>query len=390
MKILIISDIPTAPINAGNRKIIRTYTDLFRSWGNEVHFLFVNKFSLRKKYRLQIKDAIPETRKEWGNFYHQYNCSLWENIYTNSNIITDKIFRKGYRKCDDVYPNGLDDEVRKLHGIYHFDALLVNYFYLSKALDAIPIRRKALFTHDAFSMHEKSDKYKAVYYLKREDEQKALSRATYIFAMQDVEAEYFKQLMPNRVILKNYSNCKYCIQPIVGNHNILYIAANTDLNIDGIKWFIKNILPIIKEKYDDVKLLIAGNICDALAEYAKIPEIELMGFVDDFASFYRQGDIAINPCRFGTGLKIKTFEAVSYDKITLSHPNGLIGIFKEKESPVFSSEKALDWLDFITKVWESHSFITEIKERNRRYIQQMNDYIIGQYKIWLNGKENET
>lgn len=385
MKILIISDIPTAPINAGNRKIIKAYTDLFKSWGNEVHFLFVNKFSLRKRYRSQIKDAIRETRKEWGDFYHQYNCSVWENIYTNLNIIVDKLFQKDYRKCDDVYPNGLDDEVRRLHGVYRFDALLVNYFYLSRALDAIPIRKKALFTHDAFSMQEKSDKYKAVYYLKKREEQKALSRAAYIFAMQDVEAEYFKLLMPNHIILKNYSSCQYCIQPIAGNHNILYIAANTALNIDGIKWFVENILPIVKERYEDVKLLIAGNICDALTEYSKRPEIKLIGFVDDFTSFYRQGDIAINPCRFGTGLKIKTFEAVSYDKITLSHPNGLIGIFKEKEAPVFSSEKAIDWLNFITKVWESPAIITEIKEKNQRYIQQMNNYIIEQYKIWLNG-----
>lgn len=97
MKILIVSDIPTSPTNAGNRRIIKSYTDLFKSWGNEVHFLFVNKFSLRKNYRSQIKNAISETRKEWGAFYHQYDCSLWENIYTNSNIIITKLFRNSYR-----------------------------------------------------------------------------------------------------------------------------------------------------------------------------------------------------------------------------------------------------------------------------------------------------
>lgn len=114
----------------------------------------MNKFSLRKNYRSQIKNAISETRKEWGAFYHQYDCSLWENIYTNSNIIITKLFRNSYRKCDDVYPNGLSKKIRNLYNIYHFDALMVNYFYLSRALDAIPIKRKALFTHDAFSMQK--------------------------------------------------------------------------------------------------------------------------------------------------------------------------------------------------------------------------------------------
>lgn len=385
MKILIVSDIPTSPTNAGNRRIIKSYTDLFKSWGNEVHFLFVNKFSLRKNYRSQIKKAISETRKEWGAFYHQYDCSLWENIYTNSNIIITKLFRNSYRKCDDVYPNGLSKKIRNLYNIYHFDALMVNYFYLSRALDAIPIKRKALFTHDAFSMQKKSQEYKAVYYLTKKEEKKALSRATYIFAMQDVEAEYFKLLFPSRIVLTNYSNYQYHIQPIVGNHNILYLAANTALNLDGIKWFIKDILPLIKRNYNDVKLLIAGRICEALTEYVRCPEIELIGEIDDQASFYQKGDVAINPCRLGTGLKIKTFEAVSYDKVTLSHPNGLVGIFKEKESPVFSSSKAWDWLNFLKTVWESHGAIIEIKVKNRSYIQQMNDYIIEQYKIWLKG-----
>lgn len=383
MKILIVSDIPTSPTSVGSRRMIISYVSLFKSMGYEVHFLFVNKFNMRKKYRIAIKDAIIKTQEEWRGYYHQYDCSLGENVYTNLNILFDKLFRNGYRNCDDIYPQGLTSKIANLHSIYCFDALLVNYFYLSKALDAIPIKRKALFTHDAFSLQKKSQKHQAVYYLTKKEEKKALLRAPYIFAMQDVEAEYFKSLSPNSIVLTNYTNCQYHAQSIMGNHNILYLAADTFLNLDGIKWFIKSIYPLIKQNFSDAKLLIAGRICNSLAELSVNNDIELIREVDDLYSFYQMGDVAINPCRLGTGLKIKTFEAISYDKVVLSHPNGLIGIFETKEAPVFSSDKATDWLEYLEKVWSSYDVIKETKMKNHDYIQKMNDYVIEQYKIWL-------
>lgn len=386
MKILIVSDIPTKPITTGARKIINSYIELFKSWGHEVHFLMINKYNMRRNYRINIKKAIAETRKEWGDFYHQYDYSLCENVYTNLNIISDKLFHNGYRKCDDIYPMGLNKEISRLDKIYHFDALLVNYFYLSKALDALPIKRKALFTHDSFSMHEKSQNHQAVYYLAKQEEQKALSRANYIFAMQNVEAGYFKSLSPHSIVLINYSNYKYHIQSITGNNNILYLASGTKINLQGIQWFIKEILPLIKQYYPKVRLLIGGEICNLLQEYKTCETIKLMGRVNSLDLFYSLGDIAINPCQLGTGLKIKTFEAISYDKVTLSHPNGLIGIFDKNNSPVFSSEKSSEWVEYLKKAWNSPAFIRDVKNRNRLYIKRMNNFIYEQYKIWLDGK----
>lgn len=385
MKILVVSDIPTSPINTGARRIIKSYINLFESWGHEVHFLMVNKYNLRKHYRIHFKNAIVDTHKERGQFYHQYNYSVWENVYSNLNVIIDKLLRKGYRKCDDIYPNGLSKEIIHLHQKYHFDAMMVNYFYLSKALEVLSIKRKALFTHDSFSLNRKSQNHQAAYYLSQREEQKAVSRAAYIFAMQNVEANYFKKLSPASMVLINYSNCIYHTQPIARNHNILYLASGTNINLMGIQWFIKEVLPLIKESFNDVKLLVAGEICNLMIGCNNREDIELIGRVDSPEQFYSKGDVAINPCMHGTGLKIKTFEAVSYDKVTLVHPNGLVGIFEGSTAPIFSSENSSDWLEYLKKVWGSDTFIMDVKRKNRLYIDRMNKFIFTQYKTWLEG-----
>lgn len=383
MKILVVSDVPTSPVITGSRKLIHSYTDLFRRWGHEVHFLQINRYNLRARYRKTQSEGIEHTKLQWGEYYHQYDYSKLENIKSNIKIILDKILYNEYRKVDDIYPKGLNIAFAKLNREYKFDAVIVNYFYLSKVLDVVPFSRKALFTHDSFSMQQKTSVNKAAYYLKKSEEQKALLRAPYIFAMQDVEAAYFKSLSPKSTVLINYSNFIYKTQPRIGNHNILYLSGASNFNKSGLVWFINNVFTLIKSKYGDAKLCVAGNICRMLLEYETRDDIDLIGKIEDPYNFFMKGDVAINPCQQGTGLKIKTFESMSFDKVTMVHPHSVIGIFKKESAPLFSSEKPEEWLSYLDKVWNEDGFIDEVKERTRNYMYDMNKFIESQYMEFL-------
>lgn len=387
MKILVVSDIPTSPIITGSRKLIHSYTDLFKKWGHEVHFLQVNRYNLRHESRIMQSEGIEDTKLKWGEFYHQYDCSKLENMKSIIRIIIAKVFFNGYRSVDDVYPKGLDTAFMKLNDKYRFDAVIANYFYLSKMLNAVPFSRKALFTHDSFSMQQKSSLHRAAFYLEKSEEQKALLRAPYIFAMQDAEAEYFKSLSPNSNVLINYSNFIYKIQPRIGNHNILYLSGASSFNKSGLIWFINNIFTLIKMKYSDAKLCIAGSICRILSEYENRSDIDLMGKIEDPNDFFMKGDVAINPCQHGTGLKIKTFESMSFDKVTMVHPHSIIGIFRKESAPIFSSEKPEDWLFYLDKVWNEIGFIEDVKEKTRNYMYDMNRFIEQQYNEFLTSAE---
>ena len=53
---------------------------------------------------------------------------------------------------------------------------------------------------------------------------------------------------------------------------------------------------------------------------------DIIGHVEDLDDFYRQIDIAINPMVGGTGLKIKSLEALSYGKALLATKDAMVGI----------------------------------------------------------------
>lgn len=388
MKILIISKVGTHPTTAGNRKIILAYTELFKQWGHEVFFLQIRVHSLRKETAKDLKEEAEKTSAFWGNHYFAYKESSLHKLYTMFIKRYRRLTRKGYYKCDDLYPWGLHKYVNKLNNKFHFDACIVNYYMYSKVLSHIQIGRKAIFTHDYFSYKDLVVKHQAEYATTPDEEAKALQRAPFIFAMQDEEAAFFQRLAPSSKILINYSNYDYQNQPIIGNHNLLFLSGPNIYNINGLEWFLKEIFPVIISTFPDVKLIIGGGICQAIyTKYQNSPYIKFYGYVENVNDFFMQGDVAINPTYQGTGLKIKTFESLSYDKATIVHPHSAIGIFRKDNSPLFVSDKAEGWVNALKYIWEKSENIQKIKEKNRQYIKDMNTYIYKQYKEFIGSDE---
>ena len=73
--------------------------------------------------------------------------------------------------------------------------------------------------------------------------------------------------------------------------------------------------------------------------------------MNDPSDLYKLGDVSVNPCINGTGLKIKTFEALSYGKVVMVHPHSTIGIYNRECAPVFASTRAEEWVSHLKSIW---------------------------------------
>ena len=193
----------------------------------------------------------------------------------------------------------------------------MNYYYLSKLLVQTDIPRKGLITHDYFAYKNLLIGGKHIYLnTNAHQEAIAMQRSPHIFALNEEEAIYFKRLSPLSVVHNIYSFYQYHAQPLCYNHNIVFLSGDNQFNQKGIRWFVESVFLKLQEIFPDVKLVVGGKICNFLRSQ-NLPEgIELCGFIEKPCEFYKVGDIAINPISQGTGLKIKTFESISFDKIT--------------------------------------------------------------------------
>lgn len=381
MKILIVSTIPTHPTNAGNRNWILSQANLLKKLHNEVHFLYIYEAAFRKKNN--DYSSLVETMKYWGKEGHIFQVPIWEKLRLSLIDHLRKSFFNWYWSCDDAYPHRLHKIINQLDNQIGFDAIIVNYYYLSKCLNKIKIPLKAISTHDCFSFRDLVIKAKGMYTTTPNEEAKALQRSPHIFALQDEENIFFRRLSPNSKIYSVYSSYEFCNLPITNTHRLLFFSGSNEYNINGLKWFLDKIFPSLINKFPEIELFIGGGICKNLQDYSKQDNIKLMGSFDDPVDFYKLGDIVINPTYQGTGLKIKTFEGLAYGKVVMAHPHSIIGIYKVSKAPIFYSTLAQEWINYLENIWDNN-MVPQIKAQSESYIQELNTYVITQYQTFLN------
>lgn len=385
-----VSKCPTHPTTAGNRWGTLAQATILEKLGAEVHFLYVEERAMNKRRNCEYDEMLEEMRKYWGDKFHHFHIPIWQKAIFNvkKRWFAYNNLRAG---CDSYFPHGLISFVNKLDSDLHFDVCIVNYYHMTKLLDHIRIPKKAVFTHDNYT-------YKDIRLGCRPGDcdttadantmAKAMQRSPHIFAVQDEELVFFQQLSPLSHVYNIYSKFDYYPTNIAGNKNILFLSGNNSFNQNGIRWFVKEVFPLIHERFAEAQLLIGGAICKTIEDLEYTEGIKLLGFIDNLASFYAQGDIAINPVYEGTGLKIKTFEAISYDKVTLVHPHSMAGIFHKDTAPLFASSKPLEWVEYITEIWNDKDKVLKVKAQNKKYLSEMNESISNEYKKFLEFKNN--
>lgn len=381
MKILIVSKCPTHPTNAGNRWWILSQAEMFMSLGHEVHFLYINEMPLKRDTAPYI-ESLEKSRKYWGEKFHLFTVGKFQKY----KMIAAKLYRMkfghNYLKVDDQYPFGLEQMVNELDATIHFDVCIINYYYLSRLFEQIRIPKKAIATHDCIAYKQLKTGMPTLC-ITADTEAKAMQRCPHIFALQEQEADYFQMLSPCSKVYNLYGKYEHHAQALVGNHKMVFLSGNNIFNQNGIRWFLREVFPDIRKAVPDAEVLIGGSICKIIKDLDNIDGVKLLGGVDDPAEFYAQADVAINPVYQGTGLKIKTFEAISYDKVTLVHPHSMAGVFKRDNAPLFASDKPEDWVTFLEKIWGNLDAINAIKLKDKEYLQAMNDFIVSEYERFL-------
>jgi hypothetical protein len=383
-KVLIVSKNPTHPTDAGNRQWILAQTETLKRMGCEVHFLYIEERGLKSPKEQYDRD-LSETMAYWGDYFHLLKVTKFQKTLFNINMRFREFFCHWHYHVDDNYPWGLGKMVNRLDSKYHFDICIINYYDLSKLFTEINIPKKAIATHDVIA-YKDIKIGEPILCITAGTEAKAMQRCPHIFALQTVEADYFQMLSPKSKVYNFFGKFEYTPQPVAGNHNMVFLSGGNGFNQNGIRWFLKEVFPVIRYRFADARLLIGGSICKAMPELRNYEGVEVQGFVDDPDAFYAQADVCINPCNQGTGLKIKTFEAISYDKVTMVHPHSMEGIYDKDHAPLFASDKPEEWVRYLESLWSSPQTIEDIKKRNKEYLESMERFVDSEYRRFLDAE----
>lgn len=89
-----------------------------------------------------------------------------------------------------------------------------------------------------------------------------------------------------------------------------FIGSNFPANTEGVLWFVKNVLPHV-----DIDFKVIGKDMDLLkAAQPCLSSITVHANVPDLSVYFQEADFMIYPIFSGSGMKVKTCEALMYGK----------------------------------------------------------------------------
>jgi len=101
----------------------------------------------------------------------------------------------------------------------------------------------------------------------------------------------------------------------------LFFGTNFPANTEGLLWFVKEVLPHV-----NIRLQIVGKGMEKIKSVLPVtPKVELYGTVPDLKAFIENADIVISPIFKGSGMKVKTCEAMMYGKYIIGSTEAFTG-----------------------------------------------------------------
>lgn len=104
------------------------------------------------------------------------------------------------------------------------------------------------------------------------------------------------------------------------SNTILFVGSYFPPNVDGIRWFAKNVMTNLK-----CKLIVVGKEMEILKSEIQCKNIEVIGTVDNLEMYYYKADAVIMPIFYGDGMKVKTAESLMYGKTIFATNEALEG-----------------------------------------------------------------
>ncbi|MBN9889832.1 glycosyltransferase family 4 protein [Salipiger abyssi] len=159
---------------------------------------------------------------------------------------------------------------------------------------------------------------------------------------------------------------------------VLFPASHQHPNIDGLNWFLNNVWPYLpSEKFT---LEICGSICDSpeikkSTSQGRWENIAFLGRVDDLDAKYKEADIVINPCPYGSGMKIKSVEAMSFGCPLVTTSPGGEGLRAGENKAFLVADTAADFVLAMITLLDKGNRST-LSDRGLKFIS---DYFLDGY-----------
>lgn len=399
-RILVITPVPVFPVFGGNRQRIKAICSALMENGFTLDLFYAGFDHPNGDHSTFFNGEMFEYHVPEGEVNGDFKKRIQE-IANGLKIKADQFKRRVlYGKGSSDHNQSLFDykNIAKIELLSQqisgrkYRAVLLNYATHTHYFDQFDRKTiKILDTHDRlanrykiFTDHgEHPAGWKS---LTPADEKKAINRADVVWAITESEKDHFINMVEGSypIVLTIPHLASFRLpgrDEQFSSKRVLVVSGKGKINISGINWFLENVWPEVISQVPGAELGVAGSICEKKSELSAAENVHFLGRYNQPEEVYAKADICINPMLYGTGLKIKTLEALSFGKRIVSTREGASGLMRFAGKGLHCSDSASEWVKILTDYLgqENHSF--EFHEALRMEMEKMHNETLGRI-LW--------
>ncbi|RTL22459.1 MAG: glycosyltransferase [Burkholderiales bacterium] len=258
-----------------------------------------------------------------------------------------------------------------------WDAVVVEYLDNAFLLDAAPIppgTRRIVDLHDLMSARGDSFRSQGIVTNENLDidlatELEAIARFDTAICLQASEAAVINEAISRRPAVVTRRNPGVPIDgfivPAASSRDdaplrIGFLGTTTEFNVDAAR-------QLLGPRYESegVEYRIAGSVCGVLPDAAALPNVRLLGRVNDLGTFYAGVDVAANLIRFGSGLKTKNVESLLFGVPVITTTVGAEGLEDFAGQGLYVADDETAWANALRELR-----LGDNPARNRRQLRE--------------------
>jgi glycosyltransferase involved in cell wall biosynthesis len=232
--------------------------------------------------------------------------------------------------------------------------------------------------------------YRLKSWLMRRTETRYLPRFDCCLTVSRAESAFVTQLLPaiRPVVIENGVDCA-ALRPLPDGGATLLFPGVMDYrpNADAAIFFCREILPLVRSRIPDVKLVIAGHAPPPrVRQLAAGLGVEVAGYVKDMVPYYSRAAVTVVPLRAGGGTRLKILESMALGRPVVSTTVGCEGLDVGPGRHILIADAPEEFAHCVTRLLLDPVLRERIAGEARRLVEERYDWramgerLVGVYK----------
>ncbi|MBI5094603.1 MAG: glycosyltransferase family 4 protein [Candidatus Hydrogenedentes bacterium] len=159
--------------------------------------------------------------------------------------------------------------------------------------------------------------------------------------------------------------------------SILFVGSlGNPRNAQGLDHFLDHVWPDLHRAAPDLKLRLVGPLPDdesaSVARWRKMPNVEVVGLVEDIGVEYERALFTVAPVYWGGGTKVKVLETLGRGRTCVLTPHAVYGLghYVKHGDSLLCAETDAEFVQCCLKLVKSDSLRRSLATRGRKIIRE--------------------